>query len=556
MASPLHPVWPGAAYARHQEEGIRWMLDQEKVGVAVGAATIRGGILGDEMGLGKTIQTLALCANNKVRRTLILTPLAVRQQWVDAATRGGAAGSFNVYTAEKGVWKAHTKILLRRPDLYIGHYDKLNSETHLFSGILYNRIICDEAHRTRNPRTSTAKNLLSLAADYKWCLTGTPIVNGLEDCVVYLRFLGFPCHEKSRTFQPQYREWIRSCYLARTMDECEPPAGMCVPPEPHMEVRSLDFTNEEEAEIYDTIYKNLEQKYREAQKLQGRAYTLAFLSILLRLRQVSITPQIYIDARRKDPLGWSGPSFNLPSRKFDEMALLMREAFDGGNKRRWIVFCQFKSEIDHLTSFFRALPFIGNIGSYHGGLSHKERDAEIAASKVFSAGNLQDVFLVQLHAGGTGLNLQHYDSVIFSSPWWTAALMDQAIGRAVRIGQAKKVRVYMLRLSAEDTFNIDSFILLKAEKKRQLSEVFQSWSVGRMPLDEGGAEAGEDDDSIDIDLDAEEEPMSPQSRVGGAPGGAATPRRPPPVYMLAAQAAAGPAGGAGGEESDEEDDPK
>lgn len=537
MATPLLPVWPGAAYAPHQEEGIRWMLNQEKVGVTVSSAegerVIRGGILGDEMGLGKTVQTLALCANNKVRRTLILTPLAVRQQWVDAARRGGAESPFNVYTAEKGVWKAHGKIKMRNSDLYIGHYDKLNADVGLFQAIRFDRIICDEAHRTRNPRTSTAKNLLSLPADYKWCLTGTPIVNGLEDCVVYLRFLGFPCHPTSRVFQPQYREWIRQSYLARLMDECEPPAGMCVPPAPHLEVRNLDFTNAEEATLYDAIYKNLEQQFRDAQKLQGRAYTLAYLSILLRLRQVSITPQIYIDARKKDPFGWSGPSFNLPSRKFDEMANLMRSAFDEGKKRRWIVFCQFKIEIDLLAAFFRALPFIGNIGSYHGGLSHKERDEEIAASKIFSAGNLQDVLLVQLHAGGTGLNLQHYDSIIFSSPWWTAALMDQATGRALRIGQDKKVHIYMLRLAAENTFNIDQFILQKAEGKRRLGEMFLSWSVGREPLDEEGEE-----DFVDLSAeDGEEEPLG-MDVMAPSPRGGAGSARPAPVYVLAAQAGA------------------
>lgn len=543
MATPLLPVWPGAAYAPHQEEGIRWMLNQEKVGVAVGDRTVRGGILGDEMGLGKTVQTLALCANNKVRRTLILTPLAVRQQWVDAAGRGGAESPFNIYTAEKGVWKAHGKIKLRNSDLYIGHYDKLNADVGLFQAIRFNRIICDEAHRTRNPRTATAKNLLTLPAEHKWCLTGTPIVNGLEDCVVYLRFLGFPCLATSRTFQPEYREWIRQCYLARLMDECEPPAGMCVPPAPHMEVRNLDFSNAEEATLYDAIYKNLEQQFRDAKKLNGRAYTLAYLSILLRLRQVSITPQIYIDARKKDSFGWSGPSFNLPSRKFDEMASLMRSAFEEGKKRRWIVFCQFKAEIDLLTAFFRALPFIGNIGSYHGGLSHKERDEEIAASKVFSAGNLQDVLLVQLHAGGTGLNLQHYDSIIFSSPWWTAALMDQATGRALRIGQDKKVHIYMLRLAAEDTFNIDQFILQKAEGKRRLGEMFLSWSVGREPED-----ADEEDDYVDLTgEEGEEEPLDMGAMLP-------TPRTPArerqaPVYVLAAQAGAAAAG------SDAEDDP-
>jgi SNF2 family DNA or RNA helicase len=57
-------------------------------------------------------------------------------------------------------------------------------------------------------------------------------------------------------------------------------------------------------------------------------------------------------------------------------------------------------------------------------------------------------------------------------PWWTAAIMDQAIGRAVRIGQTKKVMVHHLILKEEETMNIDMTMLEKAESKRQLCADF------------------------------------------------------------------------------------
>jgi SNF2 family DNA or RNA helicase len=68
-------------------------------------------------------------------------------------------------------------------------------------------------------------------------------------------------------------------------------------------------------------------------------------------------------------------------------------------------------------------------------------------------------------SGGVGLNLQHFDRVVFMGPWWTAALMDQAIGRAVRIGQTKKVLVHHLVLKEEESTNIDLMMLEKAEMK-------------------------------------------------------------------------------------------
>ena len=61
-------------------------------------------------------------------------------------------------------------------------------------------------------------------------------------------------------------------------------------------------------------------------------------------------------------------------------------------------------------------------------------------------------------------------------PWWTAAIMDQAIGRAVRIGQTKKVIVHHLLLKEEESMNIDKRMIEKAEEKRTLCDEFLSYA--------------------------------------------------------------------------------
>ena len=80
----------------------------------------------------------------------------------------------------------------------------------------------------------------------------------------------------------------------------------------------------------------------------------------------------------------------------------------------------------------------------------------------------QEILLVQLQSGGTGLNLQHFDQIIFTGPWWTKALMDQEVGRAVRIGQKKVVTVYNLYLNEEEALNIDTYMMDKATMKGDL----------------------------------------------------------------------------------------
>jgi SNF2 family DNA or RNA helicase len=106
---------------------------------------------------------------------------------------------------------------------------------------------------------------------------------------------------------------------------------------------------------------------------------------------------------------------------------------------------------------------------YHGGMNQRERTEVLDKSK---ASTERTVLLLQLQAGGVGLNLQEYDRIIFVSPWWTSALMDQAIARAVRMGQQKIVEVYHLKLDAENkiSLDIDALVSSKAEQKRSMLE--------------------------------------------------------------------------------------
>ena len=115
------------------------------------------------------------------------------------------------------------------------------------------------------------------------------------------------------------------------------------------------------------------------------------------------------------------------------------------------------------------LPIVGNILQYSGSMNQKERTEVLKKSKESKE---TTVMLIQLQAGGVGLNLQEYDRIIFVSPWWTSALTDQAIARAVRMGQTEVVKVYHLRLLAEGdtTINIDELVNAKAEQKRKMLE--------------------------------------------------------------------------------------
>jgi SNF2 family DNA or RNA helicase len=62
--------------------------------------------------------------------------------------------------------------------------------------------------------------------------------------------------------------------------------------------------------------------------------------------------------------------------------------------------------------------------------------------------------------------------------------MEQAKARAVRIGQKKVVKIYQLQLRTEEGFNIDEFMMDKVFQKKELGDMFESWSVHLKTEDE------------------------------------------------------------------------
>ncbi|MDB4728577.1 SWF/SNF helicase family protein, partial [Saprospiraceae bacterium] len=92
-------------------------------------------------------------------------------------------------------------------------------------------------------------------------------------------------------------------------------------------------------------------------------------------------------------------------------------------------------------------------------------------------------FLISTKAGGTGLNLTAADYVFMLDPWWNPAAEKQAIARAHRIGQTKKV--FALKFITKDS--IEEKILKLQERKATLAEDILS-GAGKQSLSRGDLE--------------------------------------------------------------------
>jgi non-specific serine/threonine protein kinase len=81
---------------------------------------------------------------------------------------------------------------------------------------------------------------------------------------------------------------------------------------------------------------------------------------------------------------------------------------------------------------------------------------------------------MSLKAGGVGINLTEADYVYLVDPWWNPAVEQQAIDRAHRIGQEKKVFAY--RMICKDT--VEEKIMQLQERKKLIARDLISTEEG------------------------------------------------------------------------------
>lgn len=470
----MYPLWNEFSYKSHQTAGIEWMLSRE-------SEIQSGGLLCDEMGLGKTIEILGLVKNSKKVNTLLLCPKAVVPQWRQTALKSG----LNVVEFD-GAWKVPSPFYPGAPFLFLTNYEKVGKKTSnpSFHERTWDRVVLDEAHRIKNHGGNLYASISRMTRKTTWCVTATPIINDLVDIRNLFALVGYDKH-KLTNYATLTRTVSEAC-LHRSMEEMREILPE-LPTAAKITKEQLDFETEEEADFYRGVQGILARRWSALKTDSSKEMFV----LLMRLRQLSLHPQVYITARKREWIGYNRDDWDAPSTKF---TALKRKIEAEPEAKRWIVFCQFHDEMEILEGYLKTCSSVGSILQYHGGMTDNAKAETLGATHNPLEGKHQ-ILLLQLQSGGVGLNLQHFTKIIFMSPWWTAALMDQAIGRAVRIGQKETVEVTLLVLKEEDSMNIDEKMLLKAETKRSILErLFQYASRGEaMEPDEDREDAHEDE---------------------------------------------------------------
>ncbi|MEI5584821.1 MULTISPECIES: DEAD/DEAH box helicase [unclassified Agromyces] len=450
LALPLRP---------YQLEGFRWLafLWRHRL----------GGILADDMGLGKTAQTLALVQHavdaarpaEAARPFLVVAPTSVASNWVREAARFTPGLRVASVAATEGAGRPTVADTAAGVDLVITTYAVLRLDADAFAALEWSGLVLDEAQFVKNPATKAHEAARGIRAPFRLAVTGTPVENHLGELWAIMNLVAPGLFPSRRAFDERYRRpieedgnaerrdllrrRIRPLMLRRTKEAVAPE----LPPKQE-QVLTVALTPRHRR-LYDATLQ------RERQKLLDlldddldRQRFIVYRSLTL-LRMLALDASL-VDERHA----------GLPSAKLDALFEQLDDVLAEGH--RALVFSQFTSFLGRVVSRLDAagVPF----AYLDGATPARRRDDEIAR---FRSGEAS-VFCLSLKAGGVGLNLTEADYVFLLDPWWNPASEQQAVDRAHRIGQERRVMVY--RLVAEGTIE-EKVMALKARKGELVASV-------------------------------------------------------------------------------------
>lgn len=436
----------------YQKEGVYWLYFLQKYGF--------GGILADEMGLGKTIQTLTVLAMNKGEYPhIVVCPKSLIYNWENEIKK--YFPDMKVLIVDKDSEKRKRLIEESKDyDVVITSYSMLQKDfrEYLDNGIEFNYMVLDEAHYVKNMKTLSAKAVRVVPSQRKVLLTGTPLENNLEELygtfdLVMPGYLGTKLDfrrdfvskiERNNMIALEILQAkIRPFILRRTKKEV-----LKELPDKQEQIVYNEMTNKQVA-VYQEVLNRVKMEVNELVEKQGFSKSrIQILSALLKLRQVCNHPSL-IDPSFRGDLGISG--------KHEQFLELLEEITDSGEKV--LVFSQFTSMLDIFETDLRErkIEYLRLDGS--------TKDRQDVVDR-FNDDEKVKVFLISLKAGGVGLNLTSASAVFLYDPWWNPMAEKQAVDRAHRIGQTKKVNIY--KFITKDS--IEEKILKLQERKGNLFE--------------------------------------------------------------------------------------
>jgi len=438
-----------------QQEGVEWCLRNELRPNPV--YNIRGGIIADEMGLGKTIQMIGLMLTNFLKRTLIIVPPALIEQW-----------SIEIYkTTGHRVLIYHTKNInfltpeiISNSPIVLTTYGTISSKKSKIHILEWSRIICDEAHHLRNAKTQRYRACEKIVTKIHWLVTGTPVQNKRKDLYNLCSIIGLKLDKK--VDEIKQKSLLNVFMLRRT----KAIVGIKLPVL-NQETIKINWKNAGEKELVEEIHALIPNqsgvsasKKKKLAEIFGKG---SVLTCLLRAKQSCIMPCLMKKNQNMEMFESEKEKYmealEFTSKIDTVIEYIDKKKYNGKGK---LIFCHYINEIDEIEKRLVKLG-MKNVKKYDGRNSGPETLKKISEPA--------DALILQIQTGSEGLNLQeHYSEIYFVSPHWNPAIEDQAIARCYRIGQKNQVDVYKFGMEQFNSKEISFEIYMEGKQKMKREE--------------------------------------------------------------------------------------
>lgn len=438
-------------FRQHQVDGVKWMKDK------------KGAILGDEMGLGKTLQMLAVFGMHcwRVKKidptrecTMVaVVPTSLRLNWSEEIEKFTnvqhclVTGNNNVERfAQLERFRAlpGDKIIVLNYEIVKDHIQQLNA-----FGI--DLIAFDEAHNIKNPTSQRYLNAKQLVSQRKFCMTGTPMMNTVDDLWTILdlvtpgqwgtyrgfrsKFCKIGGHNGKQVVSIKNENLLRTklaqVMLRRRIDE------VIDLPEVNIVQRKVSLGGLSK-EMYNHLvsFHDLDPWGLDYRNEKGEN-TLEYPMVRnLRLRQICSGTMTLLPNSSESP-------------KLDLAIEDVQQLIKSGEKV--VVFTQFRPVLHEYIKRLRAVDAEVPIYEIHGDVAKDKRQKIV---KEWANTDGPAIIIGIIKAMGVGLNMTEARYCQFIDKEFSPALNEQGVGRLRRIGAERHgtpitVMEYFVRNSCE-----------------------------------------------------------------------------------------------------------
>ena len=440
-----------APTARFTPAGLELMPHQGQL-VAAADAGHRTFLLADEPGLGKTAEALLAAEAANAYPLLVVVPSVVKTNWAREAARWTPKRAATVVQGDGQTVDGFA-------DIVVLNYEVLDRHVGWLGDFGFRGMVVDEAHFIKNKTSQRSQHVLALSERIRsrtarpllMALTGTPLINDIDDFRAIWQFLGWIDDSKPLG---ELADALEDTGLTPADRGFYTAARQCVIDLGIVRRRKLDVAADIPArriadlpvELEGPAGRSIRAAERDLTRRMVAQYERALANRSADLRVEGIDYDLVRRVARaelKDAMtAQSGENVFTMMRRIGQAKAELAADYAAQLARSTGKVVFFAKHIDVMDAAEETFARQGvRFSSIRGDQTPKARQANIDA---FVNNPDVAVAVCSLTAAGVGINLQVASNIVLAELSWTDAEQTQAIDRSHRIGQAEPVTAWRI----------------------------------------------------------------------------------------------------------------